>query len=163
MKFVTLNLIAGCTFSLMQIGEMAGRGGVSVQTVRFYERQGLLPDPGRKESGYRVYGEADLRRLLFIRQAKELGFSLDEIREILNMRERGQCPCRSVLRLAEQHLKTIEDQLRQLSRFRDELRRAIKRWKRLGGQQLSADAFCVLIENTMGDGSSPGKTKNKRT
>jgi MerR family copper efflux transcriptional regulator len=147
----------------MQIGEVAKNAGVSVQTVRFYERQRLLPDPGRKESGYRLYGEAELKRLLFIRQAKTLGFSLDEIRDILQMRSRGQCPCGSVLRLAEQHLETIDHQLRQLSRFRDELRGAIKHWKRLGRQQLSADAFCVLIENTMSESSPQGKTKNKRT
>lgn len=135
------------------------KGGVSVQTVRFYERQGLLPDPGRKESGYRVYGERDLRRLLFIRHAKDLGFSLDEIREILRMRGRGQCPCSTVLRLAGQHLQTVERQLEQLSRFRDELRRAILQWKRSGQQRLSADAFCALIENTIRDGNRKGKQK----
>jgi MerR family transcriptional regulator, copper efflux regulator len=147
----------------VQIGELAKKAGVSVQTVRFYERRGLLPNPLRKVSGYRVYGETDLNRLLFIRQAKALGFSLEEIRMILKMRDRGQCPCANVLRLAEQHLETIEHQLRHLSGFRDELRGAIRKWRRSGRQQLSADAFCVLIENTMHDGSSHGETKGKRT
>ncbi|TAM79742.1 MAG: heavy metal-responsive transcriptional regulator [Acidobacteria bacterium] len=145
----------------MQIGEVAKKGGVSVQTVRFYERQGLLPEPGRKESGYRVYGERDLKRLLFIRHAKGLGFSLEEIREILRMRERGQCPCGSVLVLAEQHLEAVERQIQQLSRFRDELRRAIRQWKRSGQQQLSANAFCSLIENTMRDGGTKDKQKRQ--
>jgi MerR family transcriptional regulator, copper efflux regulator len=143
----------------MQIGEVAKKAGVSVQTVRFYERQGLVPSPPRKESGYRLYGEADLKRLLFIRQAKSLGFSLDEIRVILSMRERGQCPCASVLRLAEQHLTNIEHQLRHLAAFRDELRSAIRKWKRSRQQQLSADAFCTLIENTMRNGSAQAKPK----
>jgi MerR family transcriptional regulator, copper efflux regulator len=147
----------------MQIGEMAKKAGVSVQTVRFYERRGLLPEPGRKESGYRVYGDGDLKRLLFIRQAKALGFSLDEIRTILRMRERGQCPCATVLRLAEQHLEAIEQQLGQLSTFRDELRHAIRKWKQSRQQRLSADAFCVLIENVMSNGSSRRNTKSKRT
>jgi MerR family copper efflux transcriptional regulator len=146
----------------MQIGEMAKNAGVSVQTVRFYERQGLMPSAPRKESGYRLYDEADLKRLLFIRQAKALGFSLEEIRTILKMRERGQCPCGSVLRLAEQHLVTIDHQLRQLSRFRDELRRVVQQWKRSDRQQLSADAFCVLIENTMREASPRGKTRERR-
>lgn len=141
----------------MQIGEIAEKGSVSVQTVRFYERQGLLLNPPRKDSGYRLYGEADLRRLLFIRQAKALGFSLQEIKEILRMRERGQCPCGSVLSLAERHLQNVERQLRQLSRFRDELRRAVRQWKRSGDQQLSADAFCTLIENTIGSSTRAGK------
>ena len=146
----------------MQIGEVAKKAGVSVQTVRFYERQGLLPSPPRKESGYRLYGEADLKRLLFIRQAKALGFSLDEIRTILRMRERGQCPCASVVHLAEKHLETIERQLSQLAAFRDGLRAAIRNWKQSRRQQLSADAFCVLIENTMSDGLSHSKTRRKR-
>lgn len=137
----------------MQIGDLAEKGSVTVQTVRFYERQGLLPNPPRKDSGYRVYGEADLRRLLFIRHAKALGFSLQEIREILRMRQRGECPCGSVLAIAERHLKNIERQLRQLSTFRDELHRAVKQWKRSGGQQLSADDFCTLIENTIENGT----------
>ncbi len=65
------------------------------------------------------------------------------------MRERWQLPCAKVLGVAEQHLKTIERQVRQLSQFRDELRRAGRQWKRSEQQQLSADAFCALIENTM--------------
>jgi DNA-binding transcriptional MerR regulator len=143
----------------IQIGELAEKGDVTVQTVRFYERQGLLPNPPRKDSGYRIYVEADLRRLLFIRQAKALGFSLVEIREILHMRERGQCPCGSVLRLAERHLQNIERQLRQLSRFRDELRRAVKQWKRSGEEQLLGEAFCTLIENTITNGTRKRRGK----
>ena len=147
----------------MQIGAVAKKAAVSVQTVWFYERQGLLPSPPRKESGYRLYGEADLKRLLFIRQAKALGFSLEEIRMILRMCERGQCPCASVLRLAEQHLETTERQISQLAAFRDELRGAIRKWKQSERQQLSADAFCILIENTMSGGSSHGETNGKLT
>ncbi len=137
----------------MQIGELAEKGDVTVQTVRFYERQGLLPNPPRKDSGYRNYREGDLRRLLFIRQAQALGFSLPEIRDILRMWERGQCPCGSVLATAERHLQNVERQIRQLSRFRDELRGAIREWKRSEDQRLSADAFCALIENTMSGNS----------
>jgi DNA-binding transcriptional MerR regulator len=65
----------------MWIGELAKQGGVTVQTVRFYERKNLLPPPGRRPSGYHIYSGDDLHRLRFIRQAKVLGFSLDEIRE----------------------------------------------------------------------------------
>lgn len=143
----------------MQIGKIAEKGGVSVQTVRFYERQGLLPNPPRKDSGYRVYGNEDLKRLLFIRQAKALGFSLQEIREILQLRERGQCPCGSVLKLAERHLHNVERQLLQLSTFRDELSRAVKRWRRSGKPQVSTDTFCILIENTMSNGTRRMESK----
>src|SRR5262245_25525408 len=119
----------------MQIGQLAKQGGVSVQTLRFYERRGLLPSPPRTESGYRIYGPPDLKRLLFIRQAKALGLSLEEIREIFRMRERGQCPCGKVLALAERHLKSVEQQIEQFSRFRNELRQAVRDWRRSGDQQ----------------------------
>lgn len=76
----------------MQIGEFAKHAGVNIQKVRFYERKRLLPAPERKASGYRIYSDEDLHRLRFIRQAKALGFSLDEIREILAMRARAQAP-----------------------------------------------------------------------
>jgi DNA-binding transcriptional MerR regulator len=133
----------------MQIGELAKRSGVTVQTVRFYERLKLLPEPQRKDSGYRVYSEPDLKRLRFVRQGKSLGFSLDEIRDILRMRERGHCPCGEVVSIAERHLRSVEQQITQLSKFRDGLSQAVKQWKKSGKQTISADAICVLIERTV--------------
>ncbi len=133
----------------MQIGELAKRSAVTVQTVRFYERLRLLPEPQRKDSGYRIYSEPDLKRLRFVRQAKSLGFSLDEIREILRLRERGHCPCGDVVSIAQRHLRTVEEQISQLSKFRDGLNQAVNRWKRSGKQTISADAICVLIERTL--------------
>src|SRR5690349_10348753 len=81
----------------MRIGEVAKHSGMTVEAVRFYERQGLLPRPPRTEAGYRVYADADFRRLQFIRQAKRLGFSLADIVRILRLRERGHCPCHEVI------------------------------------------------------------------
>jgi len=133
----------------MQIGELAKRSGVTVQTVRFYERLKLLPEPQRKDSGYRVYSATELNRLRFIRQGKSLGFSLDEIRNILRMRERGHCPCGEVLSIAERHLRSVEQQITQLSKFRDGLSQAVKQWKKSEKQTISADAICVLIERTL--------------
>jgi DNA-binding transcriptional MerR regulator len=133
----------------MQIGKLAKRAGVSVQTVRFYERRGLLPIPRRKESGYRIYGEEELKRLRFIRQAKTLQFSLEEIGELLRMREKGLSPCCDVINIGERHLKEVEQQIAELGLFRDELSRAIKQWKRSGKPRLPAGSICVLIERTM--------------
>ena len=150
----------------MQIGELAKLSAVTVQTVRFYERLRLLPEPQRKDSGYRVYSEPDLKRLRFVRQAKSLGFSLDEIREILRMRERGHCPCGDVISIAQRHLRTVEQQITQLSKFRDGLNQAVNRWKRSGKQTISADTICVLIERTLESGQikkrAPGP-KNRLT
>ncbi len=81
----------------MQIGVLAKESGVSVPALRFYERLGLLQKPARTEAGYQQYGPNDLRRLQLIRQAKRLGFSLDEIRRILRLRQQGSCPCDKVI------------------------------------------------------------------
>ena len=139
----------------MQIGELAHQAGVSVQTVRFYERRKLLSEPARTQSGYREYGEEELKQLRFIRQAKSLGFSLDEIREIIRSRGRGECPCTDVISIAERHLRDVAEQIQTLQKFREELSRAVKGWKRAGKQTLSAGAICTLIERTM----QTGKTK----
>ena len=69
----------------MQIGQLATQAGVAIDTVRYYERQGLLPPPERRASGYRQYGQPDIARLRFIRRAKELGFSLQEIQDLLRL------------------------------------------------------------------------------
>ena len=133
----------------MQIGELARRASVNIQTVRFYERLKLLPQPERKPSGYRIYNDTDLRRLLFIRQAKALGFSLEEIREILGMRARGACPCGRVVRLAQTHLDNIRETIRNLAGFEKELGRAVKKWKNSAKSKLAASEFCTLIERAM--------------
>src|SRR5487761_98467 len=133
----------------MQIGELAKAASVNVQTVRFYERRSLLPNPPRKESGYRVYSDADLHCLRFIRQAKALGFSLQEIGTILRMREHGECPCSEVTKIAERHLHEVGEQIERLRQFYHELSSALKRWKRSGMRSVSGDAICALIERTM--------------
>jgi DNA-binding transcriptional MerR regulator len=146
----------------MQIGEIAKRAGVGVETVRFYERKSLLRSPQRKPSGYRIYGDQDLKRLLFIRQAKVLGFSLDDVREILAARGKGQCPCGTVIGIAERHLRETEQQIRNLTAFRDELRRSVSQWKKEGQQQVSTDAICTLIERTMQSRSEARKRQSNK-
>lgn len=135
----------------MQIGELAKKADVNVQTIRFYERRKLLPPAQRKESGYRVYNDEDLHRLRFIRQAKALRFSLDEIREILAMQARGTCPCGRVLGMAEQHLAGIRQTIGQLTKFEKELSLALKQWRKSKQPELAGDEFCALIERTMSD------------
>lgn len=139
---------SGLYNGVMQIGELAKRGEVGVETIRFYERRGLLPTPPRRPSGYRIYGVRDLDRLRFIRRAKLLGFSLNKIAEIISQRGTGTCPCAAVIGVAERHLNETEEQLRRLSRFRAELRRTIAQWKRLGQQNPPGDAICTLIERS---------------
>lgn len=133
----------------MQIGELAEQAGVNVQTVRFYERRRLLPEPARTHSGYREYGEQELKQLRFIRQAKALGFTLEEIRDIIRSRGRGQCPCTDVIAIAERHLRDVNEQIHTLEKFKKELTGAVREWKKTRKQTVAAGAICTLIERTM--------------
>lgn len=95
------------TEQTLKIGELARRAAVGVETVRFYEREGLLEEPPRRESGYRAYPEGALQRLRFIRGAKRLGFSLREIRDLLALWDEGEEPCAAVRQRLEGKLTEV--------------------------------------------------------
>jgi DNA-binding transcriptional MerR regulator len=134
--------------TMLLIGRLAKLAGVKPDTVRYYERVGLLPKADRKRSGYRVYDEAALRRLRFIKKAQVLGFSLDEIRRILSLRGHGNETCRCVISIAEDTLSETAEKLRQLRQFHDRLQRAVTHWKRSAARRRTCRAeFCDLIES----------------
>lgn len=110
------------------IGELAKRAGVSPPTIRYYEEIGLLPAPSRSTAGYRRYAEQTLEEVRFIRKAQALGFSLDEVGEILKLSRSGKTPCSHVLSLARQHLAAVEERIRQLRRFHDQLAAEVAKW-----------------------------------
>lgn len=110
------------------IGDVAHRAGLSAATVRYYEEIDLLPAPSRSLKGYRSYSEQTVDELRFIRKAQALGFSLDEIREILKLSRSGKTPCSRVLSLAHQHLAAVEERIRQLQQFRDQLATEVAKW-----------------------------------
>lgn len=130
------------------IGQLAAAVGVKSDTVRFYEKTGLLPRPKRTTSGYRVFDEASLRQLRFIRKAQALGFSLEEVRRILALRRANSGACQSVLAIAEATLEETERKLRDLIRFRDSLATNVKRWRKLPRAKKCAAEFCDLIESS---------------
>ncbi len=101
----------------LTIGKLAKTVGVNIETIRFYERKGLLPLPERRESGYRVYSEDDVRRLKFIRRAKELGFSLREIQELLELRVDPNSTCDDVRHKAEKKIADIQKRIQELQRM----------------------------------------------
>ncbi|ODU25294.1 MAG: hypothetical protein ABS95_00635 [Verrucomicrobia bacterium SCN 57-15] len=133
----------------MLIGDLAKLAGVKTDTIRFYEKTGLLPAPERKASGYRVYDEPAVRQVRFIKRAQALGFTLDEIRRILNLRGRGQPTCRCVMAMAEATLSETESKLKEMQHFADGLRKNLARWRKAsgGGKKMAAE-FCTLIEST---------------
>jgi Cu(I)-responsive transcriptional regulator len=105
----------------MRIGDLAKRAGVRIDTVRYYERQGLLPAPARQASGYRVYDPNDVARLHFVRRAKALGFTLVEIRDLLALSGRREDDMGSLKAAATEKLADVEAKLAELTRVRDGL------------------------------------------
>ncbi len=101
----------------MTIGRLAKTAGVNIDTIRYYERHGLLPRAARRDSGYREYAAADVARLSFIRRAKELGFSLADIAELLSLSQ-NRHDVRGVKRKAEERLEQVERKIRELQRVR---------------------------------------------
>jgi MerR family transcriptional regulator, copper efflux regulator len=102
----------------MRIGELASETSVSVQTLRYYERRGLLPAPERRTSGFRVYTDDATRRVRFIRRAQDLGFTLLEIRDLLALWEHSSKSCSTVERKARATLERIDSKVRDLKRMR---------------------------------------------
>jgi MerR family copper efflux transcriptional regulator len=125
----------GETEAGVQIGELAEQAGVNVQTVRYYERRGLLPEPERKASGYRIYGESDALRLRFILRAKALGFTLSEIEELLNLRVDPRRTADDVRRHAEEKIADVESRIRDLRKIRRVLGQVVASCKAHGSPE----------------------------
>jgi len=105
----------------LSVGQLATRAGVSADTVRYYERAGLLPQPRRTGGDHRRYGAVDLDRLLFIRGGQRLGLRLAEIRELLAVRDTGVCPCGSAEELLREHVSEIDREMARLAALRAKL------------------------------------------
>ncbi|MDQ6808750.1 MAG: MerR family DNA-binding protein, partial [Verrucomicrobiota bacterium] len=120
--------------------------GIKPDSVRFYERSGLLPKPQRSATGYRVYDRGAVNQLRFIKRAQALGFSLDEVRRILRLRSAGGSACRSVLAMAEATLEETDTKLKDLQLFRNALAANVHRWRKLPARRKCAAEFCDLIE-----------------
>jgi Cu(I)-responsive transcriptional regulator len=109
----------------MKIGELARITSVKAETIRFYERIGLLPAPDRTEGNYRDFGPQDRDRLNFIRHARQLGFEIADIRSLLGLGDQPEVNCGEVGRIATEHLAAVEEKIELLERLRDELRRMV--------------------------------------
>lgn len=106
----------------MTVSQLAERVGTSADTVRYYERIGVLPEAERSPGGYRLFDEDDVDRLRFVKRAQRFGLRLDDIRELLGIRERGLCPCGHARELLETELREVEKQVAALGRLADEIR-----------------------------------------
>lgn len=109
----------------MKISEAAAASGCHLETIRYYEKVGLMAQPPRTDSGYRTYSEADVDRLRFISRGRELGFSLEEIRSLLRLSDEPNMSCMEVDRMARSHLVDIQGRISELQRMAEELDRVI--------------------------------------
>lgn len=115
--------------TMMSIGTLSKRTTVHIETIRYYERVGVLPKPDRAANGRRTYGDADAGRLAFIRHARELGFDLKAVRTLLALQETPNLSCKKADALATAQLAAVESRLERLTALRNELRRMVRTCK----------------------------------
>ncbi len=135
------------SLGLKRAGEVAAIVGIGVQTLHYYERIGLLPKPQRSSANYRLYSPEVVRRVQFIRKAQILGFTLAEVRQILELKLHGHPPCHRVIELGEKHLQKVDARVARLRDYRGAVAKSLVSWReqnspkrRCGGE------FCDLIE-----------------
>jgi DNA-binding transcriptional MerR regulator len=146
-------------------GELAGLAGVSRDTLRHYERKGVLARPLRGHNGYRQYPSEALQRVQLVRRALSVGFTLDELAGVLKVRDAGGAPCEQVRKVAAQKLVDVQDQLRELSKLRDALQDTLNDWDaRLArrGPGKRASLLESLSTDRKSAKSSPLSIKRKR-
>lgn len=127
--------------TLLNIGQVAKETGVTVETVRFYEKQGLIAAPQRSDAGYRHYPLDTVKRVQFIKHAKEVGFTLKDIGELLALRQKPGASCADIKLRATQKIEEVDQKLRDLNRIRDALGRMILKCR--GRGELSE---CPILE-----------------
>ena len=143
----------------LKIGEVSRRTGIGIEALRFYEKSGLLDRPGRTYSGYRLYDESVLERLAFVKKAQLLGFSLDEIRELIKHKRAGENPCAEVRETVKTRLAELDERIKQMIQYRDELAAALAEWEATGEAE---GHVCGLIEGTeIENGINHGKIGRK--
>src|SRR4051812_46636626 len=113
----------------LRSGELAKRVGVSTDTLRHYERIGIVPRPPRTAAGYRMHPPESVARITMVRHALQLGFTLHELAEILKLRDRGQAPCGKVLAIAEQKLAALEERIRELRQAHRSMQALLRDWR----------------------------------
>ena len=127
---------------MLTIGKLARRIGIKSSAIRYYERHGILRPALRAANGYRFYDDDAVRMLVFVRRAQSLGITLKEIKPLLNLAAQGQQPCGHVKQIAKQHLKEINQKVRELELLRQELHALLKR--KVGRPRVNK--VCPLIE-----------------
>lgn len=124
---------------MLSIGELSRRTGVKIPTIRYYEQMGLLSAPERSDGNQRRYSTEGLKRLSFIRHSRDLGFTIEDIRELLELSQHPDKPCDNAHMIATRHLKEVSERMRKLRRLEKEL-------KRIATCNANSVAECAVIE-----------------
>jgi MerR family transcriptional regulator, copper efflux regulator len=132
-----------------KIGVIAEAAGVSIQTVRYYERLELISEPARTEGGFRLYPPSTVRRVRFIKKAQTLGFSLDEIRDLLELDDRPTTTCRDVRKRLDAKVATVDEMIRNLTKLKAAL---LSLATRCPGDATAKNA-CPLLDSLISDGT----------
>jgi len=164
-KRLTLEPAPGCILTTvnrakahLRSGEIANQTGVSADTIRHYERLGILPKAERTSSGYRMYLPDAVERVRLAQRALQLGFSLNQLAGIFRTRDAGGAPCQHVLDLAEEKLRTLEGQIRELRRTHDYMRQIVRDWRRKVKQTPSGSR--AMLIHSLVDKPEARSTKN---
>jgi DNA-binding transcriptional MerR regulator len=147
-KMLTLDYTPGCSFTIganaMQIGIVAKKVGLSVDAIRFYERNALMPRPARTQGGFRQYAQRDIETLAFIRRVQGLGFKLNEIKGLLSLRGSRMQPCAPVRLRLQTKLADVRQKLESLQKLERELRLALRSCDKELRKQ---DAHCPILQD----------------
>jgi len=130
----------------MRIGEVATAVGVETPTIRYYESIGVLPEPDRTESGYRAYTDADVERMRFVTLARSLGVGLDDIRQILGLRDQGEAPCGYVRGVLDRQVDAVKVRIEQLEELSAELDRLQRAAQTLPDTSASDPCVCHILQ-----------------
>jgi MerR family mercuric resistance operon transcriptional regulator len=139
------------------IGRLARQTGANVETIRYYERLGLWPAPARSAGGYRLYATAHVKRLNFIRRARSLGFSIDDVRTLLRLADERKRPCAEVRVVAEAHLGDVRAKIADLKAMEQVLKDTVARCA------TGAGSHCPLIDSLSRDGSADEALLHRRS
>lgn len=129
----------------LKIGEVSRQSGVGIEALRFYEKSGLLERPGRTYSGYRQYDEDVLERIAFIKRAQALGFTLDEILQLIRHKRAGKSPCDEVREIVRTRLQELDERIERMVKYRIELTAELEGWDKIGHVD---GHVCGLIEES---------------
>ncbi len=140
---------------MLTVNELALESGVPAHVVRYYVRIGLIQPEGQQDNGYRLFSRKHVSRIRFIRMAKNLGFTLNEIKQITSHAEHGESPCHDVRAIIEHRIEEHREKIDQMLRLQERMEKALEQWKAMPDSTPDGNSVCHLIESMQSDAVVP--------